>query len=102
MLIKIYCFLPVEHVETSKAYQLVNERVGSYDDICCTQRFSKLFNVYERIDQRNVNMFIDKFRRNHKMKHSFFYDYESDSEGKLKYVFWIYCICRIITLCLEM
>lgn len=54
------------------------------------------------IKDSDVNMLIDKFRRKHKMKHSFFYDYEFDSEGKLKYVFWIYCICRIITLCLEM
>jgi len=47
-------------------------------------------------------MFIDNFRRKREIDPSFFYDYEADNEGKLKYVFWADEICRKITLCLEM
>jgi len=42
----------------------------------------------ELIKDSDADMFIGNFKRKHEMNESFFYDYVSDNEGKLKHVFW--------------
>lgn len=84
------------NVGTSKVYHLLKEQVGSYDNIGCTQRDFQNYSrdLKELVKDSDAHMFIDNFRRKREMNHSFYYDYEVDNEGRLKYVFWADGICR--------
>ena len=80
----------------SKVYQLLKEQVGSYDDIGCTQRDLQNYSrdLKALIKDSDAHMFIENFRRKHEMNNSFYYYYEVDDEGKLKYVFWVDGLCK--------
>ncbi|XP_058783612.1 protein FAR1-RELATED SEQUENCE 5-like [Vicia villosa] len=84
------------NVGTSKVYQLLKEQVGSYDNIGCTKRDIQNYsrNLKELIKDSDAHIFIDNFRRKKETSHSFYYDFEVDKEGRLKYVFWADGISR--------
>ncbi|KAF1881474.1 hypothetical protein Lal_00021452 [Lupinus albus] len=84
------------NVGTSKSYQLIKEWVGGYDNIGCTQQDLQNYSrdLKALIKDSDAHVFIDNFRRKCEMDNSFYYDYEVDDVGRLKYVFWADGICR--------
>ena len=84
------------NIGPSKTFHLLKEQVGGYENVGCTQRDLQNYkrDLQTLLKDFDANVFIDNFRRKQEVNPSFFYAYELDEEGRLRYVFWADGICR--------
>ncbi|XP_039686674.1 protein FAR1-RELATED SEQUENCE 5-like [Medicago truncatula] len=84
------------NIGPSKAFHLLKEQCGGYENVGCTQR--DLQNYSRDLKSLNkdsdAHVLIDYFRRKQEVNPSFYYAYEVGEEGRLKHVFWADGICR--------
>ena len=77
-------------IGTSQAYRLLHVSDGGFQNVGCTKR--DLQNYYrdlrKKIKNADAQMFVAQLCRKNEVNSSFFYDFDVDEHGRLKYVFW--------------
>ena len=78
------------NIGASKAFRLMKEMVGGYENVGATSRDYRNFDrdLKGFVGEYDGEMVIEKFKVNQETNPSFFYDYEVDDNGHLTKLFW--------------
>ena len=88
--------LACANIGLSKAHRIIKEQVGGFQNVGYSKQDLKNFqrDLKVFIKDSDVQMFIENFKRKQKIHPSFYFAYELDVDGTLKYVFWADGIAR--------
>lgn len=85
------------NIGPSKGHRIIKNHMGGFQNVGRSKQDLKIFqkDLKAFIEDYDVQMFIENFKRKKEVHSSFYFAYELETDGTLKHVLWANVVARL-------